>query len=262
VPNENPSRAVLVTGASRGIGLELAHEFARHGHDLVVNAEDQLVEEAAHTLRTTHGVEVVAVQADLATEDGVRRLYDALPRPVDAAALNAGVGQGGTFLDAPVADQLRLIDLNVRGTTHLAYLLLSDMTARGRGGVLLTSSIASTMPGPGQPVYNATKSFVQSLAEALAEETRGTGVTVTSLMPGPTNTDFFRRAGLEGTLLARSAVDDPAKVAAQGYAALAAGRTAVVGGSPWVKAQAAVNGLLPDQVKAVAHRVFTAVSPR
>ncbi|MDF2978469.1 MAG: putative short chain dehydrogenase [Actinomycetospora sp.] len=259
----SPRPLAVVTGASRGIGLELAHEFARHGHDLVVNAEDPFIEESAHTLRTTHhDAEVVAVQADLATEDGVRRLYDALPRPVDAAALNAGVGQGGTFLDAPVADQLRLIDLNVRGTTHLAYLLLSDMTARGRGGLLLTSSIASTMPGPGQPVYNATKSFVQSLAEALAEETRGSGVTVTSLMPGPTNTDFFRRAGLEGTLLARSAVDDPAKVAAQGYAALAAGRTAVVGGSPWVKAQAAVNGLLPDQVKAVAHRVFTAVSPR
>ena len=106
------------------------------------------------------------------------------------------------------------------------------------------------------------KSFVQSLAEALADELRDTGVTVTSLMPGPTDTDFFRRAGLDGTLLARSAVDDPATVAAQGYAAMMKGRTAVVGGSPWVKAQAAVNGLLPDQVKAAAHRVFTSVLPR
>ncbi|MDD7964883.1 SDR family NAD(P)-dependent oxidoreductase [Actinomycetospora lemnae] len=251
----------LVTGASRGIGLELAHQFARHGHDLVVNAEDTAIDDAAKALRE-HGVEVLAVQADLGTEAGVAQLAGAVPRPLDAAALNAGVGLGGTFLDSPVAEQLRLVDVDVRGVVHLAHLVLSDMRARGRGKLLLTSSIASTMPGPGQPVYNAAKSFVQSLAEALADELRGTGVTVTSLMPGPTNTDFFRRAGLEGTLIARSAVDDPAKVAAQGYAALEKGRTTVVGGSPMVKAQALVNGLLPDQVKAAAHRVFTTTLPR
>ncbi|GAA4860471.1 SDR family NAD(P)-dependent oxidoreductase [Actinomycetospora straminea] len=251
----------LVTGASRGIGLALAHEFARHGHDLVVSAEDAAISDAARELHG-HDVEVHVVQADLATEDGVRTLHAALPRPLAAAALNAGVGQGRAFLDAPVADQLRVVDLDVRGVVHLAHLLLTDMTARDHGKLLITSSIASTMPGPGQPVYNAAKSFVQSLAEALADELRDTGVTVTSLMPGPTDTDFFRRAGLDGTLLARSAVDDPATVAAQGYAAMMKGRTAVVGGSPWVKAQAAVNGVLPDQVKAAAHRVFTSVLPR
>ena len=256
-----PRPLALITGASRGIGLELAHEFARHGHDLVINAEDEAIEEAATALRA-HGVEVQAVRVDLATEDGVAQLAAAIPRPLDAAALNAGVGQGGAFLDAPVADQLRVVDLDVRSVVHLAHLVLSDMRSRGQGKLLLTSSIASTMPGPGQAVYNASKSFVQSLAEALADELRDTGITVTSLMPGPTATDFFRRAGLEGTLLARSATDDPAKVAAQGYAALEKGRTTVVGGSPMVKAQALVNGLLPDQVKAAAHRVFASAFPR
>lgn len=248
----------LVTGASRGIGAELARVFAEHGHDLVVVAEDAAIGDAAERLRR-HGTEVHAVQADLAEPHGVEetdRAVIATGRPLAAAALNAGVGSGGTFVSSNLVDELRLVDLNVRSTVHLAHRVLSPMVARGAGRVLLTSSIAATMPGSHQATYNASKSFVQSFAEAVADELRGTGVTVTSLMPGPTATDFFRRAGLPDSLMGRAPKDDPATVARQGYDALMAGRTAVVGGSPLVRAQATMAGVLPDQVKAALHRVL------
>jgi uncharacterized protein len=248
---DNP--LALVTGASRGIGLELAHLFARDGYDLVVNAEDDAVDESAAVLRT-HGTEVTPVRADLATTDGVEALYAALPRPVDLVALNAGVGQGGSFLDGDLAGQLRLIDLNVRGTVHLARLVLRDMAARNTGKVLITSSIASMMPGSYQALYNASKSFLQSFSEAVADEMSGTPITVTSLMPGPTETDFFRRAGLPDSIMGRISKDDPAEVAAQGYEALKAGRTKVVAGSTMVKLQGVLTGVVPDQVKAMTHR--------
>jgi short-subunit dehydrogenase len=132
--------------------------------------------------------------------------------------------------------------------------VLRDMAARDRGKVLMTSSIASMMPGSYQALYNASKSFVQSFAEALADEMSGTGITVTSLMPGPTETDFFRRAGLPDSIMGRISKDDPAQVAAQGYEALMAGRTKVVAGSPMVKLQGVLTGVVPDQVKAMAHR--------
>jgi short-subunit dehydrogenase len=243
----------LVTGASRGIGLELAHLFARDGYDLVVNAEDDAIDAAATAL-LTHGVEVAPVRADLATADGVAALHAALPRTPDAVALNAGVGQGGSFLEGDLDGQLRLIDLNVRGTVHLARLLLPDMVHRGEGKVLFTSSIASMMPGSYQALYNASKSFVQSFAEAVADELSDSPVTVTSLMPGPTETDFFRRAGLPDSIMGRLPKDDPAEVARQGYEALMAGRTKVVAGSTLVKLQGLATAVVPDQVKAMTHR--------
>lgn len=252
----------LITGASRGIGAELAGVFAERGHDLLVVAEDAAIGDAAERLRR-HGTEVQAVTADLADPHGVEevdRAVLATGRPLAAAALNAGVGSGGAFVSSNLADELRLVDLNVRSTIHLAYRVLSPMVHRGSGRVLLTSSIASTMPGSHQATYNASKSFVQSFAEAVADELRGTGVTVTSLMPGPTATDFFRRAGLPDSLMGRAPKDDPATVARQGYDALMAGRTAVVAGSPLVQAQAALAGVLPDQVKAALHRVLARTS--
>src|SRR5919199_2660674 len=191
----------LVTGASSGIGLELARQFAENGFDLVVAAEDAELTTAAAQLRAT-GAQVAPVQVDLRTPEGVAQLYAAATsagRPLDAAALNAGVGEGGAFVDADLADLQEIVDLNVTSTMRLAHLVLRDMASRGEGRVLFTSSIASTMPGPFQAVYNASKSFVQSLAEALAEELKDTGVTVTSLMPGPTDTEFFGRADMDGT---------------------------------------------------------------
>jgi uncharacterized protein len=245
----------LVTGASSGIGLELARQFAMHDFDVVVTAEDAELTTAAAELRAT-GATVHEVRADLRSSEDVERLWSAvtaLGRPLDAAALNAGVGRGGAFVDVDLAHDLEIVDLNVRSTVHLAKLVLRNMTARDEGRLLITSSIASTMPGPFQATYNASKSFLQSFAEALQSELKDTGVTVTSLMPGPTDTEFFERADLMDTKLGQGPKDDPAQVAEQGFTALMKGEVKVVAGSMMTKAQAAMNSVLPDKVKAGAH---------
>jgi short-subunit dehydrogenase len=246
----------VVTGASSGIGFELARQFAGHGFDLLITAEDDRIETAAQQLGAT-GVDVTAVQADLRDHDEVERLYAAITatgRPVSAAALNAGVGQGGAFVETDLADELAVIDLNVTSTVHLTKRLLRDMVDHDDGRVLITSSIASTMPGSFQAVYNASKSFLQSFAQALQNELLDTGVTITSLMPGPTETDFFRRADMLDTSVGQQAKDDPARVAAQGFQALMAGRDKLVAGSWSTKAQGIANRVLPDKLKAAAHR--------
>jgi short-subunit dehydrogenase len=255
---ENRPLAV-VTGASSGIGLELARQFAAHGFDLVVAAEDDAIETMAVELRTAgrHPVQVEAVRVDLAEPDGVQRLYTALNgRDVDAAALNAGTALGGAFLDNDLATELKMIDLNVSSTVHLAKLLLRDMVARDQGRLLITSSIASTMPGSFQAVYNATKSFLQSFGQALQNELKDTAVTVTLLMPGPTETQLFQRAGMEDTLVGRAEKDDPAEVARQGFEALMAGKDRVVAESMLTKAMEFANKVTPDKLKAAAHRVI------
>ena len=248
----------VVTGASRGIGLELAKQFAEHGFDLLINAEDDAVHDAAAQLRG-NGAQVQSCQADLTLYEGVERLYGdilATGRPVAAAALNAGIGRGGAFVDTELADELRLIALNVTSTVHLAKRLLRDMVQRGEGRMLLTSSIASTMPGSFQAVYNASKSFVQSFAEALQNELKDTGVTITSLMPGPTDTAFFARADMLDTNVGQGPKDDPADVARQGFEALMKGERKVVAASLRTKSQEALNKVLPDSVKAAAHRLM------
>jgi short-subunit dehydrogenase len=246
----------LVTGASSGIGLELAKQFARHGFDLVVNAEDPGLDSAAATLRT-EGTEVVAVQADLRTPEGIEQLWtrvQALGRPLDAAALNAGIGRGGAFIDTDWADELAILQLNVVSTTALLKLVLVEMTGRNEGRVLVTSSIASTMPGSFQAVYNASKSYLQSLTEAVQNELKDTDVTITSLMPGPTDTNFFHRADMDDTTVGQGSKDDPAQVAEQGFEALMNGEKKLTAGSLKTKAQGLANKVLPDALKAEAHR--------
>jgi short-subunit dehydrogenase len=247
----------LVTGASSGIGLELAKQFAQHGYNLVIAAENDAVEAVAVELRTAGDatVQVEAVKVDLATSDGVQRLYTALgSRQLDVAALNAGVGLGGAFAGNDLAAELAMIDLNVKSTVHLAKLLLPDMLGRDQGRILITSSIASTMPGSFQAVYNASKSFLQSFAEALQNELKDSAVTVTSLMPGPTETNFFHRAGMDNTPVGQSKKDDPAEVAKQAFDAVMAGKDRVVAESLTTKAQELANKILPDKVKAAVHR--------
>ncbi|MFK4066661.1 SDR family NAD(P)-dependent oxidoreductase [Streptomyces sp. NPDC029674] len=245
----------LITGASSGIGHELARQFALHGYDLLVNAEDESLESAARVLRES-GAEVRAVRADLRTPEGRFRLLDALDGvTVDVAVLNAGVGLGGAFVDTDLADDQEVIDLNVTATVRLAKPLLRAMVARGAGRIAFTSSVAATMPGSFQPVYNVSKSFVQSFAQALAEEVKDTGVTVTSFMPGPTDTEFFDRAGMaDDTRIGTMKKDDPAQVAERAFAAIVKGEKKAVTGSLKAKAQGLAGKVLPDGVKAAAHR--------
>jgi short-subunit dehydrogenase len=246
----------LVTGASSGIGLELALQFAEHGFDLLINAEDDRLDDAAATLAAT-GAAVGTVRADLRTAEGVEEVYRAVTavgRPLAAAALNAGVGRGGAFLDIDIADEVEIIDLNITSTVRLAKHVLRDMAARDEGRVLITSSIASTMPGSFQAVYNASKSFLQSFAEALQNELKDTSVTITSLMPGPTATDFFHRADMQDTKVGSDPTDEPAQVAKQGFDALMKEKNKVIAGGASTKAQGVAAKVLPDSVKASMHR--------
>ncbi|GAB2568283.1 SDR family NAD(P)-dependent oxidoreductase [Microlunatus antarcticus] len=251
----------LVTGASSGIGLELARQLAGRGHDLLITAEvplDDRVEELAAL-----GAEVHTFVADLRTGTGVESLYAAtvaLGRPLAVVALNAGIGRGGAFVDNSLDDELDVIRLNVLGTVHLAKLVLDDMVLANTGRVLVTSSIASELPGPFMTVYNASKSFVQSFTEALQSELAETDVVITALMPGPTDTAFFARAGMDDTLMGEGPQDDPAEVARQGLDALMAGKAKVAASSPGPKASALVAGVLPDKVKALLNKV--AAKPR
>ena len=250
-----PWRVVWITGASSGIGFELARQFAQHDFDVVVVADDAGIHQAADALRSS-GAAVSPLQLDLATDEGVEELWTVVSnvgRPLAAAALNAGIGRGGKFTRIPLEDDLEVVDVNVRSTVHLAKRVLADMQARDTGRVLFTSSIASTMPGTYQAVYNASKSFVQSFAEALQEELKDTAVTITSLMPGPTDTNFFHRAGMDDTPVGQSSKDDPAQVAEQGFEALMKGEKKLVAGSVKTKLTGVADKVLPDSAKGKAH---------
>jgi uncharacterized protein len=256
MPQQKPF--AVVTGASSGIGRDLANQFAEHGYDLLVCAEDEGIFAVPDQLAGDSHAE--AVRVDLRKYEEVEKLYSAIiahGSSVDALALNAGVGQGGAFLDTDLPDELSIVELNIVSTLHLAKLVLRDMAAHGGGKILVTSSIASTMPGSYQAVYNASKSFLQSWTEALQVELADTGITLTSLMPGPTDTNFFARAGMAvNTRVGKAKKDDPADVAKQAFDALMAGRNRVVAGSISTKAQELVGKVLPDRVKAIGHKVM------
>ena len=249
-------RLALVTGASSGIGRELGTVFAREGWDLVLVAEDPDVERAARELSAL-GTTCEALVADLTTREGVERVaarFGDDRRAPDAIALNAGIGLGGAFLDQELDRIFEVIALNVTGTVHLAHRLLPAMVARGEGRVLFTSSIAARMPGSFQAVYNASKSFVQSFAEALRNELKDTGVTVTALQPGATETEFFHRAGMDDTALGQQDKANPQDVAREGYEAMLAGKDHVVAASLKDRLMSAAALVTPEPLKAEMHR--------
>ncbi len=252
---ENPF--AVVTGGSNGIGLELARELIANGYDVLIAAEDAShLAEAAQVL-SSRGARLEQHAGDLATEEGVNGLYEAIGRigrPVDILAVNAGVGLGGAFVDTDLITELKMIDLNVRGAVQLTKLVLKDMVARDAGELLFTSSIAATMPDPFEAVYGATKVFLRWFGEALRNELKDTNVGVTLLMPGVTDTNFFHRAGMDDTKAgAMKNKDDPADVAKAAFAALQADKDKVL---PTFKnkVMGAIAELLPDTTAAQIHR--------
>lgn len=254
--NSATKQFAVVTGASSGIGYELAKQFAQNGFDVLVTAEDAGITQAASEIQAL-GAHVETVQVDLATYDGVETLYNAIKatgRPVDAVAINAGVGLGGPFVETDLQQELNMINLNVVSTVHLAKHMVKDMVARGQGRILFTSSIAALMPGPFEAVYAASKSFIQSFSEALRNELKDAGITVTALQPGPTDTNFFHRADMDDTKAGASKKDDAEQVAKQGFESLMAGDDHVVAGSLKTKVQAAVTNVLPSTANAAQHR--------
>ena len=248
-----PRPLAVVTGASSGIGYELAKLCAQNGYDLAIAADQPTIVEARQALEAL-GVTVVAVQTDLSTEDGVQDLLDLIEdRPVDILCANAGHGLGHGFLDQDWKEARGVIDTNVVGTLFLAHNIGRGMRARDRGRILFTGSIAGLMPGSFQAVYNGSKAFVDSFSFALRNELKDTGVTVTCLMPGPVDTDFFERAEMLDTKVGQGKKADPAKVAKIGFDAMMKGEGDVVAGFK-NKIQAAVAAVTPQSQLAEMHR--------
>ncbi len=243
----------IVTGASSGIGFELAKKCAEHGFDLVIAADEPAIDTAAAMIRSI-GVSVEPVQADLASTAGVERLYAATRgRPVDALLANAGRGLGRAFLDQDFADIQRVIDTNVTGTLYLIQKVGRDMRSRGAGRILITGSIAGFMPGTYQAVYNGTKALLDSFSFALRAELKETGITVTCLMPGATETEFFERADMLDTKVGTDKKQPASEVAQIGFDAMMRGDGDVVAG--WKnKLQVAISHLMPSGALAEQHR--------
>jgi short-subunit dehydrogenase len=243
----------VVTGASSGIGYELAKLCARDGFDLIIAADRPELVEAAQSLQAL-GARVEQLQVDLSTTEGVDRLLQLIgDRPVDHLMANAGHGLGHAFLEQEVSDWRHVVDTNITGAIYLVQKLAARMVDRGQGRILFTGSIAGLMPGTFQAVYNGTKAFIDSFAWALRNELKDTGVSITTLLPGPTDTEFFERAGMEDTKVGQGKKDDPADVAKTGYEAMMKGEGDVVHG--WKnKVQAAVGAVTPESMKAEQHR--------
>ncbi|GGE14338.1 oxidoreductase [Polymorphobacter glacialis] len=248
------SKLAIITGASTGIGFELAHLAADDGYDLIIAADEGLIEDAAADLRTRN-VDVQALQVDLSTPAGVDALLEcAAGRTIDLVCANAGRGLGHGFLEQDVDDWRAVVDTNITGTLYLLHKVLPPMVARNAGKVLVTGSIAGFIPGSFQAVYNGSKAFIDSFADALRNELKESdGVTITTLIPGPTETEFFDRADMLDTKVGVQDKADPADVARDGWSALMAGDAHVVSG--WKnKLQAVVAHVTPAAVLAEQHR--------
>jgi short-subunit dehydrogenase len=248
----------VITGGSNGIGYELGRQFAEHGYDLLIAAEDPgHLAEAAQGLKTAGAQRVETCAVDLAREEGVRRLLEdvqALGRPVDVLCVNAGVGLGGPFVETELDKEVRMINLNITGAVMLTKAVLKDMVASDRGRILFTSSIAATMPDPFEAVYGGTKVFLRWFGEALRNELKDTGVSVTVLMPSVTDTDFFNRAEMMDTKAGQMKnKDDPAVVAKAAFEGLMADKDRVI---PTIKNKVMAAGaeMMSDTAAAQMHR--------
>ncbi len=257
-PSTSSRPLAIVTGASTGIGYELAKQCAQNGFDLLVAADEPSIHQAATDFQAL-GAAAEAVEADLSTTEGVDRLLAALNgRPVGALLANAGRGLGKGFLDQDFAAARKVVDTNITGTIYLLQIIGREMRSRGEGRILITGSIAGFMPGTYQAVYNGTKAFLDSFSFAIRHELKDSGVTVSCLMPGATETEFFERADMaEDTKVGTQKKDDAAKVAKDGFEAMMTGKGDVVSG--WMnKLQSAIANVLPAGMTAEQHRRMAA----
>jgi len=251
------NRLALITGASSGIGFFLAQELAARGYDLIVASAGDRLRTAASELRSA-SVEVLEVQTDLATREGVSSLWNqvkSLGKNLDIACINAGVGVGGLFAETDLEAELSMVELNCAGTVQLSKYVVGQMLGQGEGKILFTASIAGEMVAPREAVYAATKAFVLSFAHSLRYELRESRVSVTALQPGPTDTDFFHRAGMDDTQVGSEGKSEsqPADVARQGIEALFAGKDHVYAASAKTKLEGMLANAIPGGAKGAMH---------
>jgi short-subunit dehydrogenase len=253
-------RLAVITGASSGIGRELALLCADAHYHLLIVADEPQIHEVAADLRT-RGAEIASVEADLSSAEGVQRLCDAIgDRNVDVLIANAGVGLGHGFLDQTVDDFTRLLNTNINGTLLLVHRIGRRMRARGDGRIMIVGSIAGFLPGSFEAAYSASKAFINSFCLALSEELRGTGVSVTCLMPGVTESNYFRRAGLLNTKVGRSQKDSAAMVARAGFDAMTRRRVRIISG--WMNnVRVGLMHFLPAQFLSRQHRRWAEPDP-
>jgi short-subunit dehydrogenase len=250
-------KLALVTGASSGIGYWLANDLATRGYDLVICSAGERLDAAASEFQTT-GVSVTTISADLATREGVDHLWEAvlnIGRPIDVACINAGIGVGGLFAETDLDTELNMVQVNCLGVVHLAKHVVRHMLELNAGRILITSSIAGEMVAPREAVYAATKAFDLSFANSLRYELRDTGVSVTALQPGPTDTDFFHRAGMDDTQAGSEGKheSEPRDVARQGLDALFDGKDHVYAASLKTKMEGMLANVVPGAVKGAMH---------
>lgn len=248
-------KLAFVTGGSSGIGLELAKQFASHGFDIAITSSSDRVYDAAEALRAL-GVNAYAFKADAATYEGVEGFWQfmlSLNRKIDAAALHVGISKGGAFVDNHLEAEFRLIAVNVTGLVHLAKRVATHMVANGDGRILITASVAATSPTPYDTTYGPSRAFAFNFATTLREELRDSGVKVTAFLPGATDSDFHKNAGMANTIIGRSVKNDRRLVGKQGFDGLMNDLDIVVGGDEATQARYVENRSLDESFKAARH---------
>jgi short-subunit dehydrogenase len=257
---ENNQKTALITGGTSGIGKELAKLFAQDHYNLVIIARDQQELDSTASELCQYGVQIKTIVKDLSKMDEAKALCNEVSEQIDVLVNDAGQGLYGLFKDNELERELDIVHLNICATVILTKHFLKEMVARGEGRILNLGSVAGKLPGPWQAVYHATKAFVLSFTTAVREEVKDSGVTLTALMPGVTDTDFFNKAGMNNSKVLQDpdAKADPAKVARDGYEALMAGDDRVISG---FKNKVEVNAanLVPDST--VAHKLYDQQKP-
>lgn len=260
---ENTNKYALITGASSGIGYELAKLFAKDKYNLVIVGRNQEDLDQRASEFKENGIEVISIVKDLFNRESAFQIYEEVKSRginIDVLVNDAAQGVYGLFKDTDIEDELKIIDLNIASVVILTKLYVKDMVARNSGKILNLASIASKTPGPWQSVYHGTKAFVLSFTEAITEELKDTEITITALLPGVTDTDFFNKADMQASkaIQDKDSMADPADVAKDGYEALMSGKNKIVSGLK-NKVQVGMSNLMPDSM--VAHNMAEQQKP-